>query len=289
MSDIPKYEFDPDPSRNLNFEISRIEDKPVLLKLGQQLRRDNFYVVFLIEQGTGVHTIDFEHYAIAPNTMFCIAPGQIRYWHIDGIVTGWAILFTEEFLTTQLAYNATHFPEDFTLFNWDTPSGLTTTETLWTHLQTLCLMMATEYHQLDALHQRLAIQSTLLLLLISAERLWTGQAIVDTSTLQGRLVREFLALVNTNFQQKHRVQDYAQQLGVTAGHLSDTVSDVLGETPQKIIHKRIILEAKRLLIHTNLPASTIATMLSFSDASYFGRFFKREVGQTAHVYRRNFR
>jgi len=287
MSIIPKYEFDAQDSNNFDFEISRIEDKQVLLRLSQSPRRDSFYVVFLIEDGAGIYTIDFEQYDVIPHMMFCIAPDQVHFWELTSAISGWVILCTEDFLTKHLAYNSVGFPEDFSIFNWDTPAGFLLSETYRGRFEMLSHILNAEFQTQDFFRRELAIHSALLLLLVNAQRASTGE--VQPTSAGDRLVRDFVALVNTNFNQAKKVQKFADQLGVTASHLSDTVSEVVGSPPQKIIHRRVVLEAKRLLIHTDLPASTITAMLGFSDASYFGRFFKREVGETTKAYRQRFR
>ena len=288
MSNIPRYEFDSQVSDNLDFEISRIEDKPVLLKLGQKPRRDNFYIIFLIHDGTGTYTIDFEQYDVIPHMIFYVAPEQVHFWELTSAISGWVILFTEDFLTNHQAYNSIGFSEDFSIFNWDTPAGFLLSETYRGRFEMLSEVLNDEFQNQDFFRRELAIQSTLLLLLVNAQRATTGE-IQQPTSVGDRLVRDFVALVNTNYNQAQKVQAYADHLGVTASHLSDTVSELIGSPPQKMIHRRVVLEAKRLLIHTDFPASTITNILGFSDASYFGRFFKREVGETTKSYRQRFR
>ncbi len=288
MSNIPTFKFDAQVSDNLDFEISRIEGKQVLLRVGQKPRRNNFYVIFLINDGAGVYTIDFEQYDVIPHMMFCIAPGQVHFWELTSAISGWVILFTEDFLAKHLAYNSIGFPEDFSIFNWDTRSGFFLSDTYHGRFEMLSHVLNAEFQNQDLFRRELCIQSALLLVLVNAQRASTGEVQQPTNA-SDRLVRDFVALVNTNYDQTQKVQKYADHLGVTASHLSDTVSEVVGSPPQKMIHRRVILEAKRLLIHTELPASTITNMLGFSDASYFGRFFKREVGETAKSYRQRFR
>jgi len=51
------------------------------------------------------------------------------------------------------------------------------------------------------------------------------------------------------------------------------------------IHERLILEAKRLLYHTDQSIKEIAFNLGFEEASYFNKFFKRLTQQTPLQYR----
>lgn len=46
-----------------------------------------------------------------------------------------------------------------------------------------------------------------------------------------------------------------------------------------------MLEARRLLVHSSMTVSEIAYHLRFQDPSYFGRFFRRHLGQTPGQYR----
>ena len=145
-----------------------------------------------------------------------------------------------------------------------------------------------EYLDTHTFQRTLAIQSTLLLFLVNAQRAF-GEEVTTINTAGDLLVRQFISLVNKDFSHNHAVGHYADKLGVTAGHLADTIAALTNRTPHDFIHRRIVLEAKRLLVHTNHPASHIALLLSFPDASYFGRFFKREVGESPNQFRSKFR
>lgn len=288
MTTIPIFQFHALRKNDLRFEIARMSDKPVLQQLGQQPRRDNFFIIFLISAGRGTYFIDFERYPVAPHMLFCIAPHQVHYWQLESPVDGHVIIFTEDLLMTNMAYNTTRFPEDFTIFNWETPSGFEIPELYRGRMGMLTHVLTSEYENTDHFQSQLAIQSALLLMLINIQRAFDGSATRE-SRAGMVLLRQFTALVNTEFRTLTSVQHYASQLGVTSGHLSDTVSELTGHPPLNMLHRRIILEAKRLLIHTDDPISMIALALSFSDPSYFGRFFKREMGETPLQFRSRFR
>jgi AraC family transcriptional activator of pobA len=82
-----------------------------------------------------------------------------------------------------------------------------------------------------------------------------------------------------------RVTDYAALLGVTPEHLTRSVRRATGVAASDVIHQRLVLEAKRSLLYTDLTVRAIADDLRFDDPSYFNRFFKRSVGVTPRAFR----
>ncbi len=93
-------------------------------------------------------------------------------------------------------------------------------------------------------------------------------------------VRHFSALVEKHFRTLHKVSDYAELMNKSPKTLSN-VFNALGEkTPLQIIHERIILEAKKLLLYTDKSSKEISFELNFSDPVQFSRLFKNETGFT---------
>lgn len=110
----------------------------------------------------------------------------------------------------------------------------------------------------------------------------------DTSLIQYNtkidLLRHFNLLVDEHYKQQHSVAFYADML-----HRSPkTLSNVFGKmdiSPLKVIHERIILEAKRLLKYTDRSSKDIAYDLGFDDPSHLSRLFKKVTGQSPTEYR----
>ncbi|MDP5158528.1 MAG: helix-turn-helix domain-containing protein [Flaviramulus sp.] len=88
------------------------------------------------------------------------------------------------------------------------------------------------------------------------------------------MLREFNMLVETHFKMEHSVSFYADKLFKSPKTLSNTFAK-LNTSPLQIIHERIILEAKRLLIYTDKTAKEIAYEVGFEDASHLSRLFKK--------------
>jgi len=111
----------------------------------------------------------------------------------------------------------------------------------------------------------------------------------EHSARTSSLVRHFNQLVSEHFLTEHSVQDYARRIGISTSHLRDTVKAVTGYAPGQIIRQKLVLEAKRLLSHSNATVADIGYRLNFKDPSYFGRFFKRETGMCPVAFRQQIR
>ncbi len=102
-----------------------------------------------------------------------------------------------------------------------------------------------------------------------------------------KLLARFEALLDRHFADHWTVSNYAEALAITATHLSRVCRDVTGQSASRIIRDRIIREARRELLYTNLPVSTIAYTLGFGDPAYFSRVFSAAVGTSPRQFREN--
>jgi len=93
-------------------------------------------------------------------------------------------------------------------------------------------------------------------------------------------VYEFLMLLESNFLNVRNTDFYAGKLGISSKRLNQILKDKLDKTGMQIIHDRIILEAKRLIIHSEQTIKEISFELGFSDRPYFSRFFKKQTGES---------
>ncbi len=110
--------------------------------------------------------------------------------------------------------------------------------------------------------------------IITTTRLIKQQSDFESIKDQADLIRQFNALVEFNFREEHSVAFYAEKLFKSPKTLSNNFAK-FEKSPLKIIHDRIILEAKRLLIYTEKTAKEISYELGFDDASHLSRMFKK--------------
>jgi len=105
------------------------------------------------------------------------------------------------------------------------------------------------------------------------------------SPRETRLVERFRELIEAHYRQHWQLQSYASMLAVSLVQLRLACAAVTGQSPTKMIHARLIAEAKRHLIFGDMSMEQIAFGLGFSDAAYFTRFFRKEVGRTPSEFR----
>lgn len=98
------------------------------------------------------------------------------------------------------------------------------------------------------------------------------------------IIRMFTFLVEWHFRKEHSVSFYAAELNKSPKTISNYFSR-FDKTPLQIIHERVVLEAKRLLIYTDKSAKEIAFEVGFNDASHLSRLFKKQTGESPSAFK----
>ena len=247
--------------------------------------RHSFYEILYYTGGSGIHFIDFEPYPLITPMLFLIAPGQVHCWDIQAHLDGYVLFFTEAFP----AFSPINQSLLFDIFHNTHKPYLQLNKSQTDTVNTIIKTIETEYLS-DQFRRTSVIQAYLHILLIQIKR--TFPPIIENKQPSGiaaySIIRRFRQLVTSHFKEGLSVQVYADKMKVSVSHLIDTLKSITGSTPGEIIRREIILEAKRLLIHTELNITEIGYQLDFEDSSYFGRFFKREAGMSPMAFRQSF-
>jgi AraC family transcriptional activator of pobA len=99
-------------------------------------------------------------------------------------------------------------------------------------------------------------------------------------------VARFRQAVEQNLRSGWELNRYAKSLGVSSARLRGACLEVTGHPPTRIVHDRLVLEAKRSLLYTNMTIAETAYELGFSDPAYFSRFFSERVGLSPAEFRK---
>ncbi|MBW8688218.1 helix-turn-helix domain-containing protein [Chitinophaga rhizophila] len=98
---------------------------------------------------------------------------------------------------------------------------------------------------------------------------------------------EFLLLLEDHYIEERNMQFYADKLTISAKRLNQVLKEVLNQTGIQLLHDRLILEAKRQIIHSENSIKEVAWLLGFKDRPYFSRFFKVHTGQTPEAFQKH--
>lgn len=249
--------------------------------------RHTFYSVALVRDGRGTQYIDTEAYDVRPTTVYFVAPGQVHAWAPGSSIEGMLVAFAEDFLLT--GTGPVGMRQILRLFGgFATAPELRLDPGRWEPLFHLLEEMERECHE-GGPESAAILQSYLHILFARCRRLRSEQQPSAPSRAALGLAHEFERHVAAHVVEERSVNAYAAMIGVTASHLAEVVRDVTGQSPSEIIRAALVLEAKRLLAHTDASIARIGDDLSFNDPCYFSRFFKRESGVSPGEFRRSVR
>lgn len=243
----------------------------------------NFYLILLITKGHGIHTIDFLDYDVKPGAVFIVSPGQIHQWNLSKDVDGYILFFTKEYFLHDFdTEKLTRFPFFNSTFSLPLINlSIDENESVLSKYK----VIEAEYKKRNMNYQEM-IRIYLNAIFIELSRIYINKnengPIYNYDILQ---LNRFQALIDKYFKKHRPITCYSNKMNITDRQLSYLCKKTLNKTPSEILTERIMLEAKRLIIHSDLSISSISEELNFSDSSYFIRLFKKITKQTPEQFR----
>lgn len=239
--------------------------------------RDNYHSFFLLENGTTVIEIDFQQYTVKPFSILYIHPHQVHRIVALTSVNG-----------SFLRINSEHInPEYLHLLEELAPlKPLMVQEDIFSILAnsaSLCLNLSERKNQ-QLYHSCLKDSCNTLIGLLTSVYL-EGSTPIDKLSRSEQITKAFKAALRRDFVSIKRPSAYALILNISTSYLNECVKDSTGQPVSYHIQQRIILEAKRLLYHSDQSVKEIADTLGFEDYAYFSRLFTKATGMSALSFR----
>ncbi|MGQ8336768.1 helix-turn-helix domain-containing protein [Sunxiuqinia sp. A32] len=247
--------------------------------------RHDFFEVLYLMKGSGFHVIDSNKYEIKPPCVFFMSPGQAHKLEFSHDIEGYIFIFTADFyLANRSNQNSLiEFPFFYNLSQDNPPLQLEKQADIHfleeLFLRSISELKDNQKNPLDTL------RSLLDLILTTCTSSYHSEENLKSKGKGYLLVKRFYHLIEENNHKNLSLKEYANLLAITPNHLTQIVKQFTGQTSSQIVKAKQVLEIKRLLVHTNMSVSDIATQLNFEDQSYFTKFFKREAGYSPLQYR----
>ncbi len=249
--------------------------------------KHDFYLVVLITNGNGWHEIDFQRYDVQAGSVFLMAPGATHNWKLSDDVSGYIFFHSRSFIDLKFTgRKVDNLPFYFSVQN--TPLVQLSIDDIPKFSYIFEEILA-EYNGMELMKWQ-KIANLIDLLYINLSRIYLGESWMKKEKGSGYALkmRYLEQLVDKQFIQEKSPAGYAEQLHMSAKHLNRIVKSLVNKTVTDIITERVVLEAKRMLIHTDMPVSQLADSLGYEDYSYFSRIFKKRCGKTPKAFREEY-
>jgi len=265
----------------LPLEIEVLRIAATVLKHHQTIttpHRAEFYHIFWVQKGTAEYLIDFEPVKLKASSFLFVNKDRVQAIDHSSKHDGKLLLFTDSFFTkteedAKYLNSSILFNDllDIPIINVKANSSL---QTIFNAIETELIKDNDPYHY-DLLHNLLHN----LLLLAERERRNQGfKEIAKGADLDYTvLFRDLLAL---KFKTLKSVNGYASLMNISEKRFTAATSKTMGKSPKVIIDERVMLEAKRLLIHTNLSVKEVGYELGFEEPTNFIKYFRKHTEKT---------
>lgn len=243
----------------------------------KQPHRDEYHLFFLQEKGTTTIEIDFHKHIIKPSSVIFIHQNQVHR-HLsfkNTVVSVWAIS------------NENLNPEYLKLLEDISPAKPLSLKrevfSVVSEAVSLCIKLAERKNE-KLYHSLLRGSCNTLIGMVISQYLAQSKPIEKLSRFE-IVTKAFKELLERNFVTAKSPTEYAQQLNISSPYLNECVKNTTGHSVSYHIQQRIILEAKRLLYHSDISVKEIATELGYDDYPYFSRLFTKVTGMSALTFR----
>ncbi|MFT5861291.1 MAG: AraC family transcriptional activator of pobA [Flavobacteriaceae bacterium] len=237
-----------------------------------EAHRHDYFELFFFEDGGGVHIIDFQEIAIQSNSIHIVAPGQVHQMRRELDSSGYVFLFGLDAVQHSPEIEGFLIDQICAIGDERTPTYVMKTE----ERELMAMLLEESWasnKSKDIYHQSITINA-LERLCIQCMKL-----VKPMESYKANEYGEFRRMLFTSYKEKRKVQDYVDELNISAKSLNELVKKHTGKNVSQHIYDQVILEAKRLLLLGG-SAKEVGYELKFEDPAHFSKFFKAQTGSS---------
>jgi len=279
---IPIHKFAKEPAVGVPFRYIPLNQRSDYDTT--KAHRHNYYEIFLFDKGGGYHEIDFGAHNISDKSVHFVAPGMIHKVRRAPNSFGSILLFSKDFY--QLGPQASPSLYEYPFLNAQI-SGSPIVNLTQTQFDELLQLSQTMGHEkaTNGLTNAEIIRTYLHIFLLKCKE-YSNTDVQALPTSSAAYFQKLQQLLEDNYRQQHMPSFYADELNVSFKKLNDICKQHAGFTMSSMVKERLMLEAKRLLMHTDHSIKEIGYFLGFEDPAYFNRFFRKNEEISAGAFRK---
>lgn len=235
--------------------------------------RHSYFEIMFIENGGGNQLIDFINYPVKENSCYIICPQQVHLMNRKNS-SGTLLQFTEERISSpelSAALKQHSFTERASIIFENQPDTIE---------EFRALIQILKNNAIDNSKSNTIFITQLLQSIIALMLLKRSSAPVLTIEEDKKILLDFYQILDSRYNENLGVKDYAAALFISEKKLASITKKYAGLTPLQVIHDRIILEAKRMLLFEVTSHKEIAFHLGFDSPATFSAFIKNKTGHS---------
>ncbi|MFC1225783.1 helix-turn-helix domain-containing protein [Pedobacter sp. BG31] len=239
--------------------------------------RDDGYTFILQEKGITNIEIDFQIYSIQAPAIIYLHPSQVHR----------LIAFEKAELSTWIIAEENLHPKYLRILNELMPASALalSNETLAIFLQVASLSHNLYTKPDENLYRSTLIESINSLAALTSSLYQAQSSLTENRTRFNIVARAFRKELDLRYKTVKRPALYADFLNISVSYLNECVKTATGQSLSNNIQQRVMLEAKRLLYHSDKSVKEIANELGYDDYSYFIRLFVKVTGSKPLYFR----
>jgi AraC-like DNA-binding protein len=247
----------------------------------------DFYSVLLFTKGKSTIRINNDDYPVQPQTICLIAPNQMHSFVDLEDVEGIIFFFCQDFYVEEfsLVRLLNVFSCTCQLDNKVCNPCINLSDKEFSSVIDIIKSVQHEYSSYTPDNNSVVIIRSLLnILLLKLSELYEAKSeksIKSNSTL----VHSLSHLVDSYFIKEHHIGFYTSTFNISERQLNDICNNHFNCGLKKILQDRLMQEARKLLLYSELSVAEIAYKLNFEDNSYFNKVFKNKTGITPKRFR----
>jgi AraC family transcriptional regulator, transcriptional activator of pobA len=286
-SAIPSYDLYGDQQQggwtnSFQFEWIPVRSSPYNFDIRPH-KHDAFIQILYLTQGGGEVLINDARYQVSSPALILIPSQNVHGFQFTPAIDGPVVTAAQKSLESMAAVV---MPELVSVLRKPVVLHLDESSRHAEALMPLFLGIEREW-RVHAVGQVAAGMSLVMALLVQVARLSNvlEPAPMANNSRKAQQIEKFRALVDSHFRERRPIEDYANEMGLTAGHLTRLCREVLNVSSQDVVNARILHEAQRELVYSSDGIKQIAHWVGFVDEAYFTRFFRKHMGLTPSEFR----
>ncbi|WP_142784102.1 helix-turn-helix domain-containing protein [Changchengzhania lutea] len=290
LNDIPHITFNSQKPNNSGIEILTIES--LLKRISEadhnpeKAHQVAFNMIVFYTEGESKHLVDFVWHEVKKNTILHISKGQIHAFQFTEGLKGYILVFTDDYLKKQI--HSLPKNEIIRLFNSHLFSPKIEVPEDSNVEQYIRLFYEEYTNPKENYNQENTYNALHSIIFSKLERLKQYQTVHLKKSDKLTTFLNLKSLLENNFSKSRNADFYAKKLNITYKHLNTICKDIVKITAKQFIDAFVILEAKRLLINSEIKSTELAYSLGFEEPTNFVKYFKKHTGLTPNTFKKDY-